>query len=392
MKNEESKLYDFLLDIECLNPLTEYANKFNMFDILKITTTEIRHSNVLSWFLDPKGNHGLGDRILRAVIQHIAVTQNEPDTEKIDFQSFRIQREWKNIDILAESNEFVLCIENKIFSGEHDNQLARYKEIIENKYPNHKKMYVYLTPYGIKSSDPENWYSMSYADILNIIENSKKETTLCSEAELFLKNYIYTIRRYVLGDEELKKMCADIYTKHKTALDLIYKYKPDRISDITQIFHKWANEKTEKQEIIFNPNDCTKNIIRFKTDSLRHILPDLTEDNSSYGWGKNNYHFYELKVDNDGYSIYLMLTLYPENMPESEENKLNTIMEHFPTQENHKNDKNGKYGKWLVPFKTKIINLDEKISEDNIIAQLNEFFEELKNFEISLKEELNKPL
>lgn len=392
MENEESKLYDFLLDIECLNPLTEYANKFNMFDILKITTTEIRHSNVLSWFLDPKGNHGLGDRILRAVIQHIAVTQNEPDTEKIDFQSFRIQREWKNIDILAESNEFVLCIENKIFSGEHDNQLARYKEIIENKYPNHKKMYVYLTPYGIKSSDPENWYSMSYADILNIIENSKKETTLCSEAELFLKNYIYTIRRYVLGDEELKKMCADIYTKHKTALDLIYKYKPDRISDITQIFHKWANEKTEKQEIIFNPNDCTKNIIRFKTDSLRHILPDLTEDNSSYGWGKNNYHFYELKVDNDGYSIYLMLTLYPENMPESEENKLNTIMEHFPTQENHKNDKNGKYGKWLVPFKTKIINLDEKISEDNIIAQLNEFFEELKNFEISLKEELNKPL
>ena len=35
-------LKEFLLDIECLDPLAEWTSKFNLFDILKITKTEIR--------------------------------------------------------------------------------------------------------------------------------------------------------------------------------------------------------------------------------------------------------------------------------------------------------------------------------------------------------------
>ena len=58
-------LKEFLLDIECLEPLAEWTSKFNLFDILKITRTEIRHSNMLSWLLNPSENHGLGDSIIR---------------------------------------------------------------------------------------------------------------------------------------------------------------------------------------------------------------------------------------------------------------------------------------------------------------------------------------
>lgn len=58
-------LKEFLLDIECLDPLAEWTSKFNLFDILKITRTEIRHSNMLSWLLNPSENHGLGDSIIR---------------------------------------------------------------------------------------------------------------------------------------------------------------------------------------------------------------------------------------------------------------------------------------------------------------------------------------
>ena len=64
-------LKDFLLDIECLDPLAEWTSKFNLFDILRITKTEIRHRNVLSWLLNPNENHGLSDSIIRGFIQYV---------------------------------------------------------------------------------------------------------------------------------------------------------------------------------------------------------------------------------------------------------------------------------------------------------------------------------
>jgi hypothetical protein len=35
-------------------------NRFNPFKILRVDKFEIRHSNVISWLLDPSGNHNLG--------------------------------------------------------------------------------------------------------------------------------------------------------------------------------------------------------------------------------------------------------------------------------------------------------------------------------------------
>ena len=52
MKNNtisnEQALQDFLLDISCLDELAPWTSQFNIFDVLKITKTEIRHSNMLS--------------------------------------------------------------------------------------------------------------------------------------------------------------------------------------------------------------------------------------------------------------------------------------------------------------------------------------------------------
>lgn len=69
--DEVQALKDFLLDIECLDPLAEWTSNFNLFDILKITRTEIRHSNMLSWLLNPNENHGLGDNILKGFVQYV---------------------------------------------------------------------------------------------------------------------------------------------------------------------------------------------------------------------------------------------------------------------------------------------------------------------------------
>ncbi len=214
---ETKALKDFLLDINCLDPLYEWTNKFNLFDILKITRTEIRHSNMLSWLLDPNETHGLGDNVLKGFVQHTSQSLfKENDLFEIllmDFYNFTIQREWHNIDIVAVSNEkhFVLCIENKIDSNEHDNQLERYRKIIMDTYPEYTQIFLYLSPQGIDASDSENWVSISYNDVLEIIENTKKKVKLLPEVALLIDNYTDIIRRHIVEDKKLIEICTNIY-------------------------------------------------------------------------------------------------------------------------------------------------------------------------------------
>lgn len=376
-------LKEFLLDIECLDPLAEWTSKFNLFDILKITRTEIRHSNMLSWLLNPSENHGLGDSIIRGFIQYVTTTFPDNidvfDTLLMTCHDFTIQREWRNIDILAvSSNEkFVLCIENKIDSGEHDNQLNRYRKIVEDTYPDYGKMYIFLSPEGVEASETEHWCSMSYQDVLSIIENARKKIKLLPDVELLINNYIDAIRRDIVGDERLVQICAEIYAKHKKALDLIFENKPDRALEVSNILKSWAIEKTKNGEIEVVLDKCSKSFIRFKTKIMSEILPDSKEENS--GWNTKNHYFYEIR-NFDGGVFLLSLTLSSKNLSDEEMNICNKINEHFPSKQQKEN------WQWRTPFTTKQVKVDEEVSEDKIFEQLDKKLQELKVFETKLRE------
>ena len=145
------KHYDSLLKDEDFDKLDLGLKNPNIFQILRITNNEIRHSNFLSWLLDPNQSHKLGDIFLKRFLREVFSSEkfgeiDQSDVEGLDLTKVEIQREWKNIDILIKLNDVVVCIENKVLSKEHSNQLMRYREIIESQFPNHKKTYVFLTP------------------------------------------------------------------------------------------------------------------------------------------------------------------------------------------------------------------------------------------------------
>lgn len=52
----------------------------------------------------------------------------------------------------------------------------------------------------------------------------------------FLEQYVEILRRYFIGEEELEKICRDIYFKHQKALDLKFEYKPDLYSEFLSIY------------------------------------------------------------------------------------------------------------------------------------------------------------
>lgn len=374
-------LKEFLLDIECMDPLAEWTSKFNLFDILKITRTEIRHSNMLSWLLNPNENHGLSDSIIRGFIQYVANSFIDDmdvfDTLLMDCHDFDIQREWHNIDILAVSpnEKFVLCIENKIDSGEHDNQLNRYRKIVEETYPDYGKMYIYLSPEGVEASDPDYWCSMSYQDVLSIVENARKKVKLLPDAELLIDNYVEAIRRDIVGDERLVQICAEIYAKHKKALDLIFENRPDRALEVSNVIKAWAMEKTESGELEVVPDKCSKTFIRFKTKTMSDILPDAEEANS--GWNTKNHYFYEIR-NIDGSGFLLSLALSSRNLSDEQRAICDKINEHFPSRTQKEN------WQWRTPFATKQVKIDEELSEEKLFEQLDKKLDELKAFEEKL--------
>ena len=382
--DDEQALKNFLLDIECLDSLAKWTSEFNLFDILKITRAEIRHSNMLAYLLNPNENHGLGDSVIRGFIQYVVTAFDESDvfdTLLMDFHSFIIQREWRNIDILAVSDEekFVLCIENKIDSGEHDNQLKKYRSVISEIYPDYKAMYVFLSPDGIESSEPDYWCSMGYQNVLDIVENARKKANLISEAELLIDNYIETIRRDIVGDEKLAQICAQIYAKHQRALDLIFENKPDKASDVSEMIKSWAIEMTEKGELEVVPDKCSKIWIRFKTKNMSRLLPD--SENTLSGWNTKNYYFYEI-VNRRGESFYIKLSLSSNDIPDDLMKMCNRI--------HHSSlgtlPKGG--WKWCTPFSTKAVKIGEELSEEKIYHQLNKQFKAIQDFEKNLMEKL----
>ena len=193
--NKLKSQYDKLLKDEDFDKLDLGLKNPNIFQILRITKNEIRHSNFLSWLLDPNQSHKLGDIFLKRFLREVFSSDkfgeiDQVDVEGMDLSKVEIQREWKNIDILIKLDNVVVCIENKVLSKEHSNQLKRYREIIENDFPNEKKIFVYLTPEGDESENETDSYEpISYEFVVDTLE--RIISVYGESLNQQVKNYIY---------------------------------------------------------------------------------------------------------------------------------------------------------------------------------------------------------
>ena len=302
----EEKLRRFTDDEHCLDSLLEYDARLNFFRMLKLSGLEVYHSSFLAWILDPHEKHGLGSQMLKRLYE------SEIDAAGTDWNSFTVKREWMKIDILAVSNneKKLLCIENKIDTTEHTNQLNQYRNMVNRYYPDFEKSYIYLSPKGKKASDPIYWKAMSYADILRIIDSLNLESG-DPEAAVFIRHYANMLRRDIVGDKELKELCQKIYVKHKAALDLIIANKPNP-ADVYETLKLWAEEKSAKGEISLDLTQSTKTCLRFTTQTMSRILPDSDEPNSV--WHTKNHYFYEIWIMEQPHVYFIQIALNPTNM------------------------------------------------------------------------------
>ena len=324
-QEEQEALHNFLQDIECLDDLNTWTSKLNLFDVLKISRNEIRHSNFLTWLLNPNENHGLGDKYLKGLLSRILKNSNKKnDVLNIllsDFYSFNVYREWKNIDILilSDKEKLAVIIENKVTSNEHDNQLNRYKKTLEIEYPDYKKIFLYLTPDGLEPSDSD-WDILTYTDVVEILENIKNKNNLLPDVTLLMNNYIDVIRRDIVQDQNLVEICNKIYNKHKKALDLIYEYRFDN-KNIAEEIRKTLAILAKEGKIIYNPNDGNNTYIPFYTEKMSDYLPNLVDETGSW----NDKHVYRFWLS-PGDKIRGVFELGGLNLPETTFNNMKKLI------------------------------------------------------------------
>ncbi|MBQ6283060.1 MAG: PD-(D/E)XK nuclease family protein [Bacilli bacterium] len=323
-------LENLLLDIDSLNKLKAYTNNTNLFDILKITNAELKHSIVLAYIFNPSESHNLGTKPLELLFRKIAQNSNIKSLEvfdllNIDYEDFSVMREYKNIDLLLKSrkNKIVICIENKIWTGEHDNQLNRYKEIIDNEYEDFKKLYLYLTPYGDVASDSDNWASISYNDIFTILDELNLEN-VNNRIKLLIEDYKSIIRRKIMKDDELKELCNNIYRKHKQAIDLIIENKEDDYYYFYSIINEYLCNLKDQGIIIYDEKDSSPKTLRFSTITLEKVFPLLSDTENSF-WKNGRTCCYAIEIKDNR----LVCELYFSNYFVDKDIQYNKIIEYL---------------------------------------------------------------
>lgn len=235
-RSDEDSLLAFLAAIE------ENASKFpkpsvNLLQAAKLGRQEIRHTNLLAFFLDPIQAHGLGDELLKQLLEEVGISA-APTGGAFSrlkrllggYADLQVRREMMNIDIVAWSDEskFVLAIEAKIDAVEGQGQLPRYKDRLLQEFPGYEVRMLFLTTGGSLPAD-EAWTAITWGSACSALKTArKKKCDGLSNAALFaIDQYLEFMHAEIVVnqvDEEFVKVCRELYTRHRRAIDLINEY------------------------------------------------------------------------------------------------------------------------------------------------------------------------
>lgn len=352
-------LEEFIVNNSDLERLEDMVAGFNVFKILGIERSESRHSAFLAWLLDPNENHGLGDYFLRGFLWLVTANPKAHqigsitpfDVDRWALGDTMVDTERHRIDILLTNNEekFVCVIENKLFAGEHGDQLTRYRKTVEREYPTLTPLFVLLTVDGESPNgddDSAYYIPISHAETANLIEKAvvTRSSRIGVDVQSVMRQYVASLRRYVLVDSEVQKLARQIYYKHKDALDLIVDAKPDIRNEVRDLIESVVKDYPDLQ-----PDISKKIFIRYCPIEWDQIS-DLSK---GHGWTETGRMLlFEFRNDKT-LSLHLVLGPGPANV----RNRVYEIAKDKQTIFNKTPNKLG--SKWNSLYRKQILNSSE---------------------------------
>lgn len=114
----------------------------NIFVFMRNLSYEIRHSNFVCWLIDESETHGQKKLFIQSLLSNISIEYHADSTYRVDSEvdiNAHVSavdakdNDGGRIDIVLESLEHVIIIENKTQSKDSHNQLKKYRIYAEKK-------------------------------------------------------------------------------------------------------------------------------------------------------------------------------------------------------------------------------------------------------------------
>lgn len=185
----------------------QVADDFNLLDVMRLTSKEIRHSMVLAWLLDHDlrklGTHAQGSLGFRLFLNEFSEFRFPLDYADCKYWVRReVAGDESIVDVeVACRGRFLIHIENKIWSCEGTDQtdrewsdLQRRAEELNVSAPNIYALF--LTPHGTEPAN-RNFRAIPWGRIVRVLEKFADQAKPL-DVKLFTAHYARALRRFIV--------------------------------------------------------------------------------------------------------------------------------------------------------------------------------------------------
>lgn len=174
-------------------------DSFNIFESLSKDDKELSHSSFIKFLLEQEDGFFL---------EKLFGQKNEKFKAQLEVSLNRKNR----VDILLESKDKIIAIENKFKCLPNISQLENYSDALKKKYKgkNFLKFLLYFSK-GSDFSFPKDWNKISYSELYSLIETYLKDKKdLHPEKKIFIEHYAASLKTYIDKYDQLKNPNLDI--------------------------------------------------------------------------------------------------------------------------------------------------------------------------------------
>ncbi|MGL4517894.1 MAG: PD-(D/E)XK nuclease family protein [Shewanella sp.] len=226
------------MDLDTLKSLQAQFHKLhitakrepNIFSIGARGHYENPVSDLLAFFLNPNADHDLKDIVLRALLDCITNGSHLSSSLTTAPKREVITDTGSRLDIVLESETWVMVIENKIWHTQ-DNPFDSYEDHLDLYYQDKEKVLVVLSPSG---ESPANWHGISYASFTKNLTGKMSQALIRAP----FSKWIILLREYLLHLESLMyisdvpKNTAEYVLNHLDEIQQIQELKVRVIKDL----------------------------------------------------------------------------------------------------------------------------------------------------------------
>lgn len=310
--NQEIEKFDKLLKSFLILP--DITSEKTVFDITGYPHYENVASNILGFFLNYTEEHNLSSLVIDSLLELITTVEYDFINSNVNIQREVATLNSNRIDLVIETEPFVIGIENKIFHYVN-NPFEDYHQYLDKNY-NHKDIFEIVLALKEESNIPHYVKSITYNQLWDKVEENINayEIDKGNKWWLFLQDFMRATRE--LGG-------------HKMEIDQVDQYfleNDEQIEKLLQrrskFFQKLESKITVLEGLIEEPKNASKWIFR-----KRCIVFDYEVENNRIA--------FDLELFNNG--LY-KLTLFGRDRNSNLflEKYIHTMQNFIPKYENNR--------------------------------------------------------